>query len=50
MFSSWGIAPEVVCLIGSWSNLEAFCKHYMRLNAVAHVQTAVHTHLDTLQW
>ena len=34
MFSSWGIAPEVVCQIGSWSNLEAFRKHYMRLNAV----------------
>ena len=47
MFSSWSIAPEVVSHIGSWSSLVAFCKHYMRLNAVAHVQTVVHTHLDT---
>ena len=47
MYSAWGIAPEIVCQIGSWTNLKAFCKHYMRLNAVAHVQAAVCAHFDT---
>jgi hypothetical protein len=41
MYSGWGIPPEVVAQLGSWKNLEAFCKHYLRLGNLGKIESSV---------